>query len=289
MDIHEFRGRNYEYLRLGEIAPGNHTVLKERGAGELTLFWNLGEKASLTVDGVRTTLGRNQILSVTEFHRIGEMALQKGRLITFNRPFYCVIDHDSEVSCKGALFFGASKVPVLSIPEEGLEKFEILWDMFRIEMQSYDHLQIEMLQMMLKRLIILCTRLYREQNTLLPRDDHSYDLIREFNFLVEQHFRTKHKVRDYARLLHKSPKTLSNLFTSVARKSPLQFIHERKMLEARRLLHYTDKSIKEIAYEIGFEDIGTFGRFFKKMEKISPSEYRAGQEGKTAYLSGISA
>jgi AraC-like DNA-binding protein len=46
------------------------------------------------------------------------------------------------------------------------------------------------------------------------------------------------------------------------------------MLEARRLLQYSELSIKSISYEIGFEDIQTFSRFFKKNEGVSPSEYR---------------
>jgi AraC-like DNA-binding protein len=52
-------------------------------------------------------------------------------------------------------------------------------------------------------------------------------------------------------MLNKSPKTLSNLFKKYNEKSPLQIIQDRTILEARRLLRYSDKSIKEIAYEIG--------------------------------------
>jgi hypothetical protein len=59
------------------------------------------------------------------------------------------------------LFFGASQFPKITIPEE--EKFEILWKMFAIEMESKDDLQNDMLLMMLKRLLILCTRIYKEQ------------------------------------------------------------------------------------------------------------------------------
>jgi AraC-like DNA-binding protein len=46
------------------------------------------------------------------------------------------------------------------------------------------------------------------------------------------------------------------------------------MLEARRLLRYSNISIKEIAYEIGYEDIQSFSRFFKRMEGVSPSEFK---------------
>jgi AraC-like DNA-binding protein len=46
------------------------------------------------------------------------------------------------------------------------------------------------------------------------------------------------------------------------------------MIEARRLLHYTNMQVKEIAYEIGYDDVQAFSRFFKKQECISPSEFK---------------
>ena len=57
-------------------------------------------------------------------------------------------------------------------------------------------------------------------------------------------------------------------------KTPLQIIQDRIMLEAIRLLRYTDKSIKEITYDVGYEDIQTFSRFFKKIKGVSPSEFK---------------
>ena len=98
--------------------------------------------------------------------------------------------------------------------------------------------------------------------------------MREFNFLVEQHFNTKHTVAEYAELLFKSPKTIYNIFSKIGSKTPLSYIQDRKMLEAKRLLYYTDIQIQEIAYKIGYNDIQAFSRFFKKQEGISPSKYR---------------
>ena len=79
---------------------------------------------------------------------------------------------------------------------------------------------------------------------------------------------------------------MANTFSKVSDKSPLQIIHERKALEAKRMLRYTDKPIKEIAYEIGFEDIQTFSRFFKKMENSSPTDFKKMLLGSIANSSG---
>jgi len=75
-------------------------------------------------------------------------------------------------------------------------------------------------------------------------------------------------------MLFRSPKTLSNLFASYDLPSPLRLIHERVEAEAKRLLLYTDKSAKEISEILGFEDLATFSRFFKKMSGKSISDFR---------------
>ena len=81
-------------------------------------------------------------------------------------------------------------------------------------------------------------------------------------------------VQDYADMLHRSPKTLSNLFMSYGLPSPLRIIHERVEAEAKRLLLYSSKSAKEIAEILGFEDISAFSRFFKNMTGESITDYK---------------
>lgn len=270
----KYTGKSNEYLLLTTVTNTDNSLLKEPLENGLTVLWNIDREALLVIDRVEFRIQKNQIIFLTEFHQMEIKNIQQLRLIRFNRSFYCIIDHDSEVGCKGILFFGASQVPLISIPVDESEKFETLWKMFGIEMQSKDSLQIEMLQMMLKRFLILCTRLYKIQHKVLTMGKGSMDIVRQFNFLVESFFKTKHTVAEYAELLNKSPKTLSNLFAQYNQKTPLQIIQDRKLLEARRLLHYTDKSVKEIAYELGFEDVQTFSRFFKKKEGVSPKQYK---------------
>lgn len=268
-----YTGQINEFLRLDEVGAQNCALLKESISEGLSIIWTIDEFI-IKVDGIEKKFQPNEIIFLTEFHNIEIIKIEKVRVIRFNRAFYCISDHDNEVGCKGILFFGASQLPKIMIPEIEFEKFETLWKMFSIEMESIDDLKNEMLQMMLKRMLILCTRLYKEQTELTTFDRNQLDVIREYNYLVEKYFKTKHQVADYAELLHKSPKTLSNLFKKYGNKSPLQIIQDRKILEARRLLQYSDKSIKEIAYEIGYEDLQTFSRFFKKIEGISPSNFK---------------
>ena len=268
-----FTGQLNEFIRLAEIDSSNCDLLKEKITDGLSVIWSL-KPMEIRVDGIKHSFPTNTVLFLTEYHKVEILKIDSARLIRFNRAFYCIADHDNEVGCKGILFFGASQFPKIAIPDADLEKLEILWKMFAIEMISKDDLQNDMLQMMLKRLLILCTRIYKEQTELTTFDKKSLDIVRDYNYLVETNFKTKKQVADYAEMLHKSPKTLSNLFKKYNEKSPLQIIQDRTVLEARRLLHHSDQSIKEIAYEIGYEDIQSFSRFFKKMEGVSPSEFK---------------
>jgi AraC-like DNA-binding protein len=274
----KFIGYAEEYLYLITDDDETGRILKENPETSLTVLWFTDLIFNeLIIDGKEYVFRKNDIIFLTEFHKIQAKHICGVRLLQFNRPFYCILEHDIEIGCKGVLFFGASQLPNIQISDKELEKFETLWKMFTIEMQSDDNLQIEMLQMMLKRYLILCTRLYKSQVNF-PQENRDKDIIREFNFLVEKHFKTKHTVAEYADLLHKSPKTISNTFIKLGSKSPLQYIQDRKMLEAKRLLYYSSMQIKEIAYDIGFDDIQAFSRFFKKQECISPSMFKKNRQ-----------
>ncbi len=269
----KFLGSVSEYLQLEVINSATCDVLKEPVESSLKVLWFEEDNNQLIIDGKNCSFDTHEIVFLTEFHKVIPIKIGTIRFLRFNRPFYCILDHDTEIGCKGMLFFGASQLPIIHIPTTEIDKFETLWKMFTIEMESNDSLQIEMLQMMLKRYLILCARIYKLQKKHPTKQSHS-DIVREFNFLVEQHFRSKHTVTEYAELLFKSPKTLSNIFSKIGFKTPLQYIHDRIMLEAKRLLHYSSFSVKEIAFETGFDDIQSFSRFFKKHEGTSPSEFK---------------
>ena len=111
-------------------------------------------------------------------------------------------------------------------------------------------------------------------------NERTFDVVRRFYVLVDQYFREKKQVQDYADMLHKSPKTLSNIFSTCKLPSPLRVIHERVEAEAKRLLLYSSKSAKEIADILGFEDQASFSRFFKNMTGQSAVQFRNTQEGK---------
>lgn len=251
--------------------PGNKKIL-------FTIALNTGPDQQVLIDDTSYVFPSQSLLSLFwnqsfEFENAEHIIAWQ-----YNRDFYCIIDHDKEVNCAGFLFFGSFGHLFIRLNETYQQKMEILKKIFIEEFETADSIQTDMLQMLLKRLIIITTRLAKEQYLQDTSSESSkFDLIRQYNVLVEFNFKTQHQVQFYANELHKSPKTLSNLFAQYNHKSPLSIIHERIITEAKRLLFYSEKSAKEIAYELGFEDASHFSRFFKNFTKQNVKDFKRKQ------------
>lgn len=269
-----FKGPTNEYFEVNTFRDLNRLHDTEQAEDWLTTIWFQEDDNIIKIDGAKKEIKAYELVCLTSFQKVEFIQTGKAHVIRFNSPFYCILNHDSEVGCKGLLFFGSRNVPIISPSDEDLKVFQTVWQMLELEMSERDNLQLEMLQMMLKRWLILCARIYKKQNNYDELETGQVDIVREYNFLVESYFKTKHTVGEYAELLNKSPKTLSNLFKKLHSKSPLQVIQNRIMLEARRLIRYTDQNVSEIGYELGFNDVQSFSRFFKKHEGCSPTEFK---------------
>ncbi|ETZ22683.1 AraC family transcriptional regulator [Pedobacter sp. V48] len=105
-------------------------------------------------------------------------------------------------------------------------------------------------------------------------DSERDELMEQFSQLLDEHFLNLHKPVDYAELLSMSRDNFTRRCTRYFRKSPSQLIQEKLMLEAKKQLHLTRQSIKEIAYNLRFQDEFYFSRVFKKFTKVSPQAFR---------------
>lgn len=238
-------------------------------------IWVQSGTITVEIDHVVTQLHESEIITLTPLHHF-EVIKRDGTYLTFvfNSNFYCIFGHDNEVSCNGFLFHGSSHIMKLKLTAEQSDSLNDIVRVFCKESCIQDNLQEEMLRILLKRFIITCTRFAREKYSITHEKEKSFDMVRQFYVLVDNHYKEKKQVQEYADLLHRSPKTLSNLFASYGLSSPLRIIHERLLTEAKRLLLYTHKSAKEIADILGFEDLAAFSRFYKKMTFESITDYR---------------
>ena len=242
----------------------------------LKFIWNKGDdNVLIQLDNQEQILYPNQIICTTYLQNIRISNNQNQVVVLlFNREFYCVHTYDSEVSCNGLLFFGSNQTPIILLNQNEVQVLTYLISVLKDEFDIVDGNREEMLRILLKRFIIRCTRLAKQQ---LFKGDISFnevDIVRLFNVLVEENYKKLKKVSDYASLMNKSPKTISNIFNQYSELSPLQIIHQRVIIEAKRLFNYTSKSAKEIGQELGFDDAAQFSKFFKNVTGKSISEYR---------------
>ncbi|MBB6238306.1 AraC-like DNA-binding protein [Pedobacter sp. AK013] len=241
----------------------------------LTLAWNDGPDQTAMIDGICYKFPAHTILPLMvnqtfSFEKPGQIIAWQ-----YNRNFYCIVDHDKEVSCVGFLFYGSAETMFIALDDQQQNKLKLLLQVFVEEFGDKDAIQRDMLQMLVKRLIIIVTRLAKHQYLKEQAlTDDKLDVLRKFNLMVENNYRKAHTVQFYANQLHKSPKTLANYFGLYNHKSPLAVIQDRIVLEAKRLLMYTDKSAKEIAYDLGYDDASYFSNFFKKQTGYAPSDFR---------------
>jgi len=249
---------------------------KQLGAGEFyKIIWAKDDAITIGIDGYSVRLEKNHVLFCTPFNMIQlEPFITGGISLIFDREFYCIRDHDHEVSCNGFLFLGSSAPAMVKLTEKESQSFKLHFMFLEEEFETDDHIQGEMLRVLLKRLLIKSVRLLKKTLIDPTLEQPKMDIIRQYNLLVEANFRDKHKVLDYADLLNKSPKTLSNLFAKFNNKTPLQVINDRIILEAKKLLLLSEKSSKEIAYSLGFIEASHFSKFFKNHVGMSPIHYK---------------
>lgn len=239
------------------------------------ILWSKKETISIKIDGYQLGLKENEVIFCTPLN-VMEIPINSETLtaFVFNKEFFCIQTHDDQVSCHGFLFFGSAQPQTIKLNEKEISHFKNLIQLFKEDLSIKDHLQGEMLRSLLKRLLIISTRMAKNDLPQPSISNAHMNIIREYNVLVEKHFREYHHVKDYANLLFKSPKTLSNLFPKYSDKSPIAFINDRIILEAKRLLLYSNKSTDEIATVLGYKDPGHFSKFFKKHQGQSPTVFR---------------
>lgn len=196
--------------------------------------------------------------------------------LNYSRDFYCIQIHDAEVACDGLLFQNAGQFPATELSSEEHSIIHNLFSEIGEELRLKDSSVEEMVRILLKQIIIRATRLWKQQqlpNQLLETPAE-VEFYRNFNQLVEIHFKKWHSVADYAEALGLTAKTLSNKFNRLNLIQPNEIIKSRILLEAKRLLCFTDWSVKEIAYELGYEDPAYFNRLFTGKIGDSPSVFK---------------
>ncbi|GAA4347076.1 helix-turn-helix transcriptional regulator [Hymenobacter saemangeumensis] len=169
-------------------------------------------------------------------------------------------------------FFSSSHPPVLYLASGEAEIQPLLARMLA-EYGGTQANQAEVLRSYLHLCLELASRYYGA-DAPAPESSLAQQQIRQFGALLNQHYRQRRSVQDYAELLHLSANHLNALCRRVLNKTASALIHERVILEAQRLLSHSALSVGQVADELGFADASYFVRYFRKYAGHTPEAFR---------------
>ncbi len=198
-----------------------------------------------------------------------------GVLLNFHPDFFCTYRHQNEVETEGVLFHNFNQPPYFQV--NPIETFHSLLDQVSREMDKENIAQHEVLVAYLKIFLIEAVRQkkdFDEQHQASSPAGHQSEVLQQLMDLIESKFCEVHAPQDYADLLCVSPKTLAKITKKYLDKTLTELIASRIMVEAKRELYLTSKSVKQVSGALGYQDEFYFSRVFKKNVGVSPDVYR---------------
>ena len=174
------------------------------------------------------------------------------------------------------IFHDFDSIPCFQIDEDAARALDKIVD--AIEQESGNRQEfgnVDMLQSLIRMFLIQVYRHGIKENALkLDMLKPSHQLFVRFRTMVEKEYQHNHSVQEYAKNLHTNVRTLNSCVNECTGMSPLAFINSRILLEAKRLVRYSNMRIKEIAFTLGYDDPSYFVRMFKRNTHFMPTEFR---------------
>lgn len=215
-------------------------------------------------------------LSPGQVHHFDVKSGYRGLAIKLCTDFMRDEDCAGNLFLKYNVFHTFDTAPYYNIDEATADELAVLAGTMEEEAQRYGEFgNVDVLKSLLRIFLVKILR-HGHQESALPLDTlrPSHQLFIQFRKLVEQEFTRLHTVQEYADRLNVATRTLNKCVNECSQKSPLAFINDRVVLEAKRMIRYTGLMIKEIAYELGYDDTSYFVKLFKRHTGYLPSDFR---------------
>ncbi len=214
-------------------------------------------------------------LTPGQVHRISREENYHGFLLVFSREFYSLGLQDEDLLMTLPFFNNNTSEPILNLNREEFRELLDIIEHLRTDYKRDSEIREDVLRSYLHIFLLKCRYFFNRNyfgNEIIK--DPKFQLVNKFRNLVEQNYHEVHLVREYADLLNESPAHLNKIVKMITGENASEFIIKRIVLEAKRLLIYTDLSNKEISFKMNYDDPSYFSRLFRKKVGTSPSEFR---------------
>lgn len=190
------------------------------------------------------------------------------------KGFQVMFSHEFLPIAPGRLpFFASSSTPHLLLRSEEFTTLKRELEILKNEFDTQDVFAHELIHQRLHIILTLLHRWYAKSEPLVISESTNRLMVRFFE-LLEKNVYEENMVQFYAKQLHVTPNYLNIVCKKGAGLSAGECIRRRVLLEAKRLLAMTQRDVKEISYDLGFQDAAYFSRFFKKHTGYTPRTFR---------------
>lgn len=222
--------------------------------------------------------GHVHILSPGQIHYMHRHPASSGWVLKFTSEFFISASFDTAKQLPIPFLNNSVSASVIRPDENSFAALMQLVDHIREEYQEQESGFQEVILNYVHVLLLKCRRL--ESATSSIADSAEKQLFHTFQQTLEAFFKEENRVTFYAKALAVSNDKLNQVVKSVSGSTPGEMIASRLLLEAKRWLLHSEKSIKEVAYLLNFQDNAYFNRWFKKRENCSPGEFRTASREK---------
>lgn len=243
-----------------------------------SMIFLLHGEATLEIDLVTHLIPPKSMICLSPYqpYRLDHDGEILGSVLNFHPDFLCICHYNSEIITEGTLFYNIYTLPFFPVDET--DKFLDIISQMTHEIERNELALQEILVSFINIFLIYSIREKQkskvQENTILPLEKREPQIIQQFIDLIEKEFRNMHAPSEYAAALHISPNVLAKMVKKYFNKTLSEMIAHRILIQAKRELFLTDKTVKEIAYELGYKDEFYFSRFFKKHVQVPPQSYR---------------
>lgn len=212
-------------------------------------------------------------LSPGQVHLLRADEGAKGYVLSFTSGFFCLAEDNYDLLFNRGLFYSFSGAGIIHPDAQMKEELQDVVDKMIKEYNNFFLLRSEILRGYLKIFLIYLSR-QAGSSTSAPHHSKTVELVKHFLTLLEKNFTVKKMVSDYAQELAVTPNYLNEIVKKVSGFPASEHIRQRVVLEAKRKAIYSDVSMKEIAYALGFEDVAHFSKYFKNASGINFTDFK---------------